>query len=117
MTIKIQKYIKTTLEADSDLPIIMVDSTGLAISHYVDVLRSSQETIPFTIEGTSKHVPSIGDVEFPVSIRKKVNMVAVGPNEKAIKDVGQDIGKYNYADRVPTCPPDLPPGFEELHKQ
>lgn len=117
MTIKIHKYAKSTLQEEAVSSILMANSTGLTISHYADSVKSTEATLPFTIESTEKHVPHIEDVEFVVSVRKKVNMVAVGPNEKTIKDVGQDIGKYNYADSVPTRPPDLPPGFEELYKE
>jgi len=116
MTIKIQKYLKTALVADGNAIVIMVNSTGMTISNYVDLLRSADATILFTIEGTSKHVPFINDIEFPVSVRKKVSMVAVGPNEKVITDVGEDVGKYDYVDKVATRPPDLPPGFQELYK-
>ena len=116
MTIKIQKYSKTTLIADNISAIIMANSTGMTISNYVDILRTADAAISFAIEGTNKHVPFIDDIEFPVSVRKKVNMVAIGPNEKVIKDIGQDVGKYNYTDKVPVSPPDLPSGFEELYK-
>jgi len=117
MTIKIHKYTKDTLEEEAVATVLMSNSTGMTISHYADSVKSTETTLLFTIESTEKHIPYIEDVEFVVSVRKKVNMVAVGPNEKVIKDVGKDFGKYNYADSVPTRPSDLPPGFEELYKE
>lgn len=116
MSIKIHKYSKSTLDMVEEAIILMSDSTGMIISHFVDLIRSAKDTLFFNIEGTSKYVTFIKDIEFPVSVRKKVNMVAVGPNEKVIKEVGKDIGKYDYKDKIATCPSDLPPGFEEIYK-
>ena len=117
MTIEIHKYTKDGLQEVASIEVLLSNSSGMTISHYADSTKSTGVTIPFVIESTERHTPYIGDVEFVVSVRKKVNMVAVGPNEKAIKDVGQDVGKYDYVDSVPTRPSDLPPGFEELYKE
>jgi len=117
MTIKIHQFSKDTLTEIVNIDTNMSASTGMTISHFASSVKSTKATLPFTIEGTEKHIPYIEDVSFAVVVRKRVDLTAIGPNEKEIKDVGKDVGKYDYADRVPRRPSDLPPGFEELYKQ
>jgi len=115
MSIKIYKFNKDlTYIAEKDMD--LSDSVGMAISHYFDATKSTEATIPFSIEGSSKHIPYIKDVEFCIAVRKKVNLIATGPNSSIIKENGSDIGKYNYVDNKPSVPNDIP-GFTELYKR
>jgi hypothetical protein len=86
----------------------------MTISHYADSIKGAGVTLSFTFEAVEKYVPSIANVEFCTVIRKKVDLTAIGPNEKIIKDIGSDIGKYKYTDSVPKRPLDLPQGFKEI---
>ena len=93
------------------------NSSGMTISHYAGSVKSSEVTIPYEIEGTANHVPYIEDAEFCVVVRKKVDLTATGVNQKEIKDIGEDIGKYKYTNSSPSTLFDLPPGFQELYKK
>ena len=118
MTIKIHKILKSDLSQVDSIKIIEVSNTsGMTISHFACSVKSAEVTVPFSIEGTEDHVSNIDDVDFCLVVRKKVDLKAVGVNEKTEKDVGKDVGKYKYVDNVPSRPLDLPPGFQELYKK
>ena len=116
MTIKIIKYSKTDFSLVEEIKTSLSKSTGMTISHYADSDKASGVTLDFEFEGMAKHVPHINDIEFCTVVRKKIDMTGVGVNGKIIKDVGNDIGKYNYKDVAPKRLSDLPPGFQELYK-
>ena len=116
MTVKIHKFNKDTLSHTASINVNMSNTSGMTISHYVDSLKSSESTIPYYIEGMERHIPQISEVEFPAVVRKKVDFTAIGPNEKEITNIGEDIGKCNHKDKVPKRPLDLPPGFKEIYK-
>jgi len=117
MTIKIHQFNKMSLYEMSSVEVQMANTTSMAISQYADSIKSTEATLPFTVEGGSQHVPYISDIDYSVCIRKKVDMTAIGVNEKRIKDDGKDVGKYDYTNDVPSRPLDLPPGFQQLYKQ
>ena len=116
MTIKIHKINKDDLAYVSSLLTDMSNSSGMTISHYADSTKQTSATIPYEIEGVEKHVPEIEIVEFSPVIRKKADFTGIGVNGEVIKDIGRDNGKYDYKKSAPKRPPDLPPGFKELHK-
>ena len=122
MTIKVFQFLKADLTKDSE-SIVTLDSTdGMTISHFAGSgsgtsAKSAQATLPFTVEGTAKHVPHIEDVEFAVVIGKRIDLKATGVNENIQKNIGEDIGEYDYKNNVPPRPLDLPPGFTELYKE
>ena len=95
----------------------MSNSSGMVISHYAYSEKQTNATIPFEMEIVREYVPIIKDIEFCVVLRTKVDLTAIGPNEETIKDIGNDIGKYDYNNSVPSIPLDLPPGFKELHRK
>lgn len=119
MTIKIHIIDKETLFLTGGIDLIqagMVSSDGMSISHFADGPKSTEATLTFEIEGVKENVPSIQETEFCLTIRKKIDATAVGPNEKNITDTGDDLGRGDYKDRSPRRPSDLPPGFTELYK-
>ena len=116
MTIRIHRFLKSDLSEVTNHVVSMANTTGMTISHFACSDKSYGSDITFTIEGVEKHIPIIGDDEFCVVVRKKVNMVATGPNEQTIEGIGPDVGKYEYVDKVPPRTLDLPPGFQELYK-
>ena len=119
-TIKIFKFAKDDLSLTSEIDIGLAglsNTTGMTISHYADSEKSSEVIISFDFEGMEQHTPFIEDVDFVIAVRKKIDLTATGPNEKTVKDIGEDVGKYKYVDKVPKRPLDLPPGFQELYKQ
>ena len=116
MTVKITEFTNTFSHVSSIYSSIS-NTSGMTISHYVGSPKATMATLPFIIEGVSSHIPFIEEPEFCIVIRKKVDLLAVGPNTKVIKDIGSDIGKYDDKDNVPKCPLTLPPGFQEVYKQ
>jgi len=70
--------------------------------------------IPFTITILDKHVPYINQEEFMVVIRERIDVTARGPHETTLNNLGDDIGRENYKNKVPYRPLELPPGFQEL---
>jgi len=115
MSVKIY-YLTNTYNEVSNVVVNMANTSGMTISHFAGVTKSTMATLPFVIEGVETHIPTISEPEFCLVIRKKVDLTAVGVNGNVIKDIGKDIGKYDYKDSVPTVPNDLPPGFTELYK-
>lgn len=116
MTIKIHQ-LTNALSYVTSIDVTMGFTSGMTISHYASAVKSTGSTVPFEIEGVPKHIPVIDDPEFCTVIRKKVDFTAIGPNSKRIKDIGEDVGKYDYVTSAPKTPPDLPPGFQELYKK
>lgn len=90
-------------------------ANGMTVSHYACSMKRTETTIPFVIEGVEEFIPHVNDADFCMVIRKKVNLDAIGPNEQIIKNVGEDVGKYDYTKKVPAIPSDLPPGFVEFY--
>ena len=118
MAIEIHEILKSDLTDNAKIDVYgLTNTTGMVISHYAHSWKSTLAAIPFTIEGVDNHVPHIEDVDFCVVIRKKVNLSATGPNYNVRKDVGEDQGKYKYAEDSPAPPSDLPPGFTEVFKR
>jgi len=117
MTIKIIKFSKIDLTQEADIDLDFEVSNGMTISHYADSVKASSATIPFTIEGVDKHVPQFGDEKWQVVVREKIDLTATGPDEGVKKEVGKDVGKYEYKDSVPAKPLGLPPGFQELYRK
>jgi hypothetical protein len=116
MTVKIHKINKDDLAFVSSILSDLVDTNGMIISHYADSVKGSAATLNFEFEGVEKHLPVINSIEFCNVVRKKVDMRAIGPNQKIIKDNGLDLGEYDYKDSIPSKIPDLPPGFQQLYK-
>lgn len=116
MTVKIHKINKDDLELIESVTSDLTDSNGMIISHYADSVKGTSATLNFEFEGVEHYLPVINSIDFCNVVRKKVDMDAIGPNQKTIKDIGKDVGKYGYKDSVPSQPPDLPPGFQELYK-
>ena len=90
MAIKIHKILKDDLSYDSGINISsagMDRSTGMTISHFACSLKSTQATIPYEIESTEKRIPYIPPLEFSMVIRKKVDLTAIGVNEKIITQI------------------------------
>lgn len=116
MTIKIHQFTNVFSYVTS-INVTMANTSSMTISHYAESVKATESTVPFEIEGVTKHIPIIEDPIFCTVIRKKVDFTAVGPNSNRIKDIGKDIGKYNYVDSTPKTPLDLPPGFQELYKK
>jgi len=117
MTIKIHKINKDDLALVSSLVTGMTSSSGMVISHYADSTKQTSATIPYEIEGVEKYIPKTVTTEFSPVIRKKVDLTGIGVNADIIKDIGRDSGKYEYVGDVPKPSLDLPPGFQEIHKQ
>ena len=117
MTIKIHKINKNDLTYIDSMVTGMANTSGMTISHYADSTKRTSATIPYEIEGVEKHIPLIEEAEFSPVIRKKVDFMGIGVNGQTIKDIGRDTGKYDYVKNVPKRPLDLPPGFQEIHKQ
>ena len=117
MTIIIHKINKEDLSLDSSISTGMSSSSGMTVSHYADSVKQTSATIPYEIEAVEKHVPEVENVEFSPVIRKKADFTGIGVSGGVIKDIGRDNGKYDYKESVPKPPPDLPPGFQEVHKQ
>ena len=119
MTIKIHRFLKSDLSRAGSLNVIasgMSNTSGMTISHYAGAYLSTEATIPFDVEIVRDHVPKINNIDFCVVMRTKVDLDAIGPNEGIIKELGDDTGKYNYKNSVPSIPLDLPSGFQELYK-
>jgi len=120
MVIKIHKILKDDLSYDSGINISsagMSRSTGMTISHFACSSKSTEATIPYEIEAIEQRASYIPPLEFSMVARKKVDLTAVGANEKIITDIEKDVGEYDYADKVPNAPKDLPPGFVEVYKK
>jgi hypothetical protein len=115
MTVKITKF-TNSFSSISSITVFLTNTSGMTISHFASSPKATMVTLPFTIEGIDTHVPFIEEPEFCIVIRKKVNLLAVGPNTNVIKDIGNDVGKYKYINSVPKPPISLPAGFTELYK-
>ena len=119
MSIKIHIIDKDDLSYLDEIDLIaagLLETSGMTISHLASNVKSTEATINFEIDIVKENVPVINDVDFCLSIRKKVNMTAIGVNGEIIEDVGEDLGRGGYEDVKPVIPPDLPPGFKELYK-
>ena len=119
MTVKIHQISKEDLSQISNVIVSnagLNNTSGMTVSHFASALKSTEATIPFELESVREHVPNI-DVDFCITVRKKINLTATGPTEKIRTDIGEDIGEENHTDNVPPRPLDLPPGFRELFKE
>ena len=116
MTVTIYKFNKDGLFEVSSLDMMMSNSASMTVSHLAGVVKSSEVTLPYIIEGVDRHIPDVEDVEFCIVARKKVDMTATGINENIKKNIGEDVGEYNHTDNVPSPPSDLPPGFTEVYR-
>jgi len=119
MTLKIHRIMKDDLSYVNSIDLNlsgMSNSSGMTISHFAYSSKSTEATLPYSIEVVKEYVPILKEVEFCVVTRKKVDLVAIGVNESVIKENGEDLGKYKYANSVPKNPSDLPPGFIELYR-
>jgi hypothetical protein len=118
MTLKIHRILKSDLSKEDTLDVVLsgLNSTnGMTISHFAYSSKQTEAVIPYTIEIVKEFVPKV-NIDFCVVIRKKIDLTAIGPNSNVIESIGKDIGKYNYADSVPSRLSDLPPGFVEFYK-
>ena len=116
MTVEIYKIDKDTLEEISSIDAILLDSTGMTITHYASSVKSGQAILSFSIEGMDSFVTEVKDIEFSVVVRKKIDLTATGVNENIKKNIGEDVGEYKHTSNVPSRPLDLPPGFTEIYK-
>ncbi len=120
MTIKIHAINKSDLSYVNGINVLdtgLTKSNGMTISHFADATIITDATIPYEIDIVKEHVPIIKEIDFCLTVRKRVNMTAIGVNGKTREDIGEDIGKDNYVNNVPARPLDLPPGFNQLYKQ
>ena len=114
---KIYKFDKVSL-TEIDSKVLSVSNVqGMTIQHIFDNSISDAYMIPFYIEIVDGHVPYIEVEESMVVIREKVDATSRGPNDIKITNVGEDIGKFNYKQKVPYRPWELPQGFTELKGQ
>lgn len=116
--IKIHLMNKVDLSYEDSFNVIeagMSNTNSMTISHYPYSNKTTEATLPYEIEITGNHVPYAKEVEFCVVLRTKVDLTAIGPNERIIKDNGKDIGKYRYHDVSPQRPHALPQGFIEKY--
>lgn len=117
----IYKILKNNFSVVASLDIgytgMPVNVGGMTVSHYADSWKQTNASLPFTFEGVEEFIPYVKDVDFCMVIRKKVDLNAVGVNEKTITEIGQDVGKGNYVNNVPYPILDLPPGFTELYRK
>lgn len=119
MTLKIHKISKSSFVDSIEMDLLqskMTDTCGMTISHYAYSTKQTEATLPYEIEVVQEFVPYINDVEYAISVRKRIDLTATGVNGEIIQDKGVDIGKYDYLDSVPHRPSSLPPGFIELYK-
>ena len=119
MAIKIHIINKEDLAHLDSIDLVQTGLTrtdGMTISQFASNVKSTESTINFEIDIVKEQVPQIDEVEFCLTVRKKVNMTAIGVNGKTRKDIGEDLGKDNYRNNVPARPLDLPNGFTELYK-
>ena len=114
--IKLVRIDKDSLSVTHGVDVELANTTGATISHYVGAERATSSTLPFVIEGVQAQVPTIGDTEFAVVIRKRVDFTAVGPNQETTQKIEKDTGTGGYKDRLPRRPYELPPGFKEKYK-
>jgi hypothetical protein len=113
MSATIYKFDKDTLAELASTTLLVEDVKSLAIQHIHDNSISDETTLQFTLDITKTHVPTIEE-DFVVVIREKVDATSRGPNDIAITNVGEDVGKPNYKKKVPYRPWELPQGFKEL---
>jgi len=114
MSSKLYKIDKDTLTEISSTRLEFSEATALAIQHIHDATITLSESIPFTITILDKHVPYINEEEFMVVIRERIDVTARGPQDTTLNNLGDDIGRENYNNKVPYRPLELPPGFQEL---
>lgn len=117
MTIKLHRLLKSDLSKAGTLNVMgLANTSGMTISHYAYSSKQTTATIPYEIDIVSEYVPKVNNVDFCEVIRTKVDLTAIGVNGQTIEDIGNDIGKYKYANNVPSTPSDLPPGFQEFYR-
>lgn len=118
MSIFIHKIYKADLAYNTSIDVTlagMANSTGMTISHFADCDKSTMASIPYSIEVVKESVPVIS-VDFGVAVRKSLDLTAIGKNVNIITNIGKDLGANDHPNSVPSCPLDLPPGFQELYK-
>lgn len=114
----------TLLKIDKDT-LLPVGNTNLNISdlnsiekmilqHFIDYPIESDNILEFEIDIVDNYVPHLNEEEFVVVIREKVDATAKGPHDVKISNIGKDLGRKNYNEKVPYRPLDLPHGFTEL---
>lgn len=119
MTIKIHRILKDDLTKQDSLGVVlsgMSNSCGMTIDHYSYSIKQSCATLNFEVDIVHEFLPYIKDVDYAVSVRKKIDLLATGKSGEEIRDMGRDIGEENYKNSVPSKPSDLPPGFQLLYK-
>jgi hypothetical protein len=114
MNCSIIQFTKSTLVSGSTKELAMSNVSALIVDHTADVVKSSSDTLLFTISMAPTHAPYIKEEEFVIVIREKVDLTARGPNDIFIKNAGKDVGEYEYVDSSPYRPLEMPIGFKEL---
>jgi len=114
MSTKFYKIHKDTLtEITSDV-LTISNVNSIVIQHVYDSVISDEANINFTISFAEGHVPYLENEEFMIVIREKVDATSRGPHDITITNVGKDIGRSNYKNKVPHRPWEFPQGFKEL---
>ena len=119
MTIKIHSILKDDLSHQDSIDLVasgLVETEGMTISHFAYALKSTEANVPYEIEVIKEHIPTLIDIDFCLVVRKKVNLTAIGINGENRTNIGNDLGRDDYKDSVPSRSLDLPPGFQELYK-
>jgi hypothetical protein len=117
--IKIHKILKNDLSDVSSIDVSasgMSNASGMTISNFAFSTKQTEATIPYILEVVSENIPVINAVDFSFVIEKKVDLTATGVNGNTIQDIGEDVGKYDYKNTVPSSPLSLPTGFTEFYK-
>lgn len=118
MTIKIHRILKSDLSKVDTINAHaagILNTSGMTISHFAYSYKATEASLPYEIEVIKEHIPRVKEIEFCVVLREKIDLTATGANGEIIKDVGEDIGKYQYLDQSSSPPCDLPPGFQVLY--
>lgn len=117
--IKIHRIFKSDLSEAGSIDVFasgMSNTSGMTISNFAFSAKQTEATIPYILEVVSENIPVIKAVDFSFVIEKRVDLTATGVNGNTIQDIGEDVGKYDYKNAVPSVLLDLPTGFTELYR-
>ena len=111
---QISKLKKSDLSYITSIHLTMSDALAMAISDYMDSIRTDEMTLSFLITPTAKQVPYLKPEDYSLVIREKVDLSATGPYERTIADEDKDVGQHNYKNKYPYRPRGLTSDFIEL---
>jgi hypothetical protein len=92
-------------------------SSSSSSSEQSHEMYMAKATLPFDFISSPGNRIDIEQVEFSTVAKRRVHLNSGGPGGREADTLGNDAGKPEGENPLPTTPVDLPPGFKEVYNQ